>query len=197
MARFLSTDPIGGTPEVQQSWNRYSYVQNNPILFIDPTGKAVFPSGEELKKVGDAVVNQYDLLPVKNGVSLQTFCNKGVQGILNAGDDHTLDNMKAAEMKDFLAKPENATEVSFSNAVAYANEGATVIAAKTAGEGSGHVAVIAPLPMVDSGSFGQKVPMLFNVGKTNQVMPLSRAFRALHKPKTYILNADKQLVDDR
>jgi RHS repeat-associated protein len=38
IGRFLSTDPIGGTPGTPQSWNRYSYVLDNPIKFLDPTG---------------------------------------------------------------------------------------------------------------------------------------------------------------
>ena len=36
--RFLSTDPVNGNPIGPQSWNRYSYVQNDPINFLDPTG---------------------------------------------------------------------------------------------------------------------------------------------------------------
>ena len=39
VGRFLSTDPVGGSPGNPQSWNRYSYVQNNPLNATDPTGK--------------------------------------------------------------------------------------------------------------------------------------------------------------
>jgi RHS repeat-associated protein len=42
IARFLSTDPIGGTPGAPQSWNRYSYVLNNPLALVDPDGELVF-----------------------------------------------------------------------------------------------------------------------------------------------------------
>ena len=38
MGRFLSLDPILGSPGVPQSWNRYAYVQGNPINFVDPFG---------------------------------------------------------------------------------------------------------------------------------------------------------------
>jgi RHS repeat-associated protein len=41
IGRFLSVDPIGGTPGAPQSWNRYSYVQNNPVNATDPDGRAV------------------------------------------------------------------------------------------------------------------------------------------------------------
>ena len=38
LGRFLSVDPVGGTVGSSQSWNRYSYVQNNPVNLTDPTG---------------------------------------------------------------------------------------------------------------------------------------------------------------
>jgi RHS repeat-associated protein len=36
--RFLSPDPNTADPGNTQSWNRYSYVYNNPVTFTDPTG---------------------------------------------------------------------------------------------------------------------------------------------------------------
>jgi len=195
LGRFVSVDPVGGEVGSSQSWNRYSYVRNNPSNLLDPTGEAVFATGEELKEVGDAVVKRDDLQPVKNGEALQTFCNKGVQAILNEGGDHSLDNMKAADIAEFLSNAANATELSYADAVSYAKQGATVIAAKTAGSGAGHVAVVAPMSMVKSSSFGEDVPVIFNIGKTNRVVPLSEGFRVQHQPKTYILNVDKNLVD--
>ena len=36
--RFLSVDPIGGSPNRPQSWNRYAYVLGNPMKLVDPTG---------------------------------------------------------------------------------------------------------------------------------------------------------------
>lgn len=37
-ARFLSPDPFVQFPDFSQSYNRYSYVLNNPLSFTDPTG---------------------------------------------------------------------------------------------------------------------------------------------------------------
>ena len=38
LGRFLSPDPIVGDPTSSQSWNLYSYVRNNPVSYVDPTG---------------------------------------------------------------------------------------------------------------------------------------------------------------
>jgi RHS repeat-associated protein len=40
LGRFMSPDPLMASAKVwdAQSWNRYSYARNNPLLFIDPTG---------------------------------------------------------------------------------------------------------------------------------------------------------------
>jgi RHS repeat-associated protein len=46
--RFLSVDPVIGKPAQPQSWNRYAYVQNNPINRTDPTGRC----GESANFVG-------------------------------------------------------------------------------------------------------------------------------------------------
>ena len=39
LARFLSVDPVGGEVSSSQSWNRYSYVLNNPLALVDPFGE--------------------------------------------------------------------------------------------------------------------------------------------------------------
>lgn len=36
--RFVSVDPVDGSATNPQSWNRYSYVLNNPVSFVDPEG---------------------------------------------------------------------------------------------------------------------------------------------------------------
>jgi len=42
LGRFLSADPLVQAPENSQSYNRYSYVFNNPLSYTDPSGNAVF-----------------------------------------------------------------------------------------------------------------------------------------------------------
>jgi hypothetical protein len=38
IGRFISADPFIPHPEITQSFNRYSYVRNNPLTFTDPSG---------------------------------------------------------------------------------------------------------------------------------------------------------------
>jgi RHS repeat-associated protein len=38
LGRFISADPTIQFAKVQQSYNRYSYVANNPLKYTDPTG---------------------------------------------------------------------------------------------------------------------------------------------------------------
>lgn len=38
IGRFLTKDPVRGEAEYPQSWNRYSYVLNNPMTLTDPWG---------------------------------------------------------------------------------------------------------------------------------------------------------------
>jgi RHS repeat-associated protein len=40
--RFLALDPLGGDATNPQSWNRYAYVQDNPVNATDPTGRSIF-----------------------------------------------------------------------------------------------------------------------------------------------------------
>ena len=48
LARFLSVDPVFSSPNVPLAWNRYSYVLNNPLGNIDPTGEVVIPSHNDV-----------------------------------------------------------------------------------------------------------------------------------------------------
>jgi RHS repeat-associated protein len=38
LGQFIQPDPIVQAPDFSQSWNRYAYVFNNPLKFVDPTG---------------------------------------------------------------------------------------------------------------------------------------------------------------
>ena len=213
--RFTSPDaPFADQhPEDPQSWNLYVYGRNNPLRFIDDQGRAVFESAAKLMQVGNDVMGRKRLQPIPkvdtNGNPVldsrgrqrfDTFCNYGVQQILGAGEDHTLDGMRAADITTFLQNSRNATLLSYEDAVAYAKEGVTIIMAEP-----GHVAVVAPTEMVESGNQWKKttgeesVPKVLNVGRENGLKPLDRAWtpQAGHMPQAYILNADKKVIEQR
>lgn len=38
IGRFIQADPIVGSPDMSQNYNRYVYVFNNPLAYADPTG---------------------------------------------------------------------------------------------------------------------------------------------------------------
>lgn len=59
LGRFISADPIVQDLSNLQSWNRYSYVLNNPLSMTDPTGfffgKIFKAIGNVLKSIGNAI----------------------------------------------------------------------------------------------------------------------------------------------
>jgi len=61
LGRFLSTDPVVASPGVPQAWNRYAYVQNNPVNWVDPRGMWPFfpladiPLWDEITVTGELI----------------------------------------------------------------------------------------------------------------------------------------------
>lgn len=57
LARFLNADPYVSHPESSQALNRYTYVNNNPLIYNDPTGEvwqmAVYLGWKYLKTAHD------------------------------------------------------------------------------------------------------------------------------------------------
>ncbi len=52
IGRFISADTIVPNPADPQTLNRYSYVNNNPILYTDPTGMLADMSRESRRLYG-------------------------------------------------------------------------------------------------------------------------------------------------
>jgi RHS repeat-associated protein len=48
VARFLSVDPAGLTPDRPQSWNRYTYSCNGSLSYLDPDGREVLVFIEDI-----------------------------------------------------------------------------------------------------------------------------------------------------
>jgi RHS repeat-associated protein len=85
-ARFLSVDPAleSVDPFQPQSWNRYNYVQNNPLLYVDPSGEILVFSGskqalEALKKLVNQNLHGYKLEISKNGTASLVATNASGQ----------------------------------------------------------------------------------------------------------------------
>ena len=47
IGRFLSIDPINFTPETPQMFGRYTYVNNDPVNGVDPSGLAACPADDK------------------------------------------------------------------------------------------------------------------------------------------------------
>ncbi|QDQ26011.1 hypothetical protein FNU76_06395 [Chitinimonas arctica] len=58
VARFMSADPIIQDPEHSQSYNRYSYVWNNPTNLTDPTGFTAGQGGQT--NINENVIGKLD-----------------------------------------------------------------------------------------------------------------------------------------
>ncbi|MCJ8325862.1 MAG: hypothetical protein MJK08_02080 [Campylobacterales bacterium] len=49
ISRFLSVDPLLSRPYNSQRYNRYNYVMNNPLKYIDPTGYDILSADDKKK----------------------------------------------------------------------------------------------------------------------------------------------------
>jgi hypothetical protein len=76
--RFLSPDPTIPDPAFTQSYNRYSYVNNNPLSFTDPSGFADDPQAYFQQEGGGFYASAYGGDPV-------TGSNIGGNNFLSAG----------------------------------------------------------------------------------------------------------------
>ncbi|MFC1953475.1 RHS repeat-associated core domain-containing protein, partial [Chloroflexota bacterium] len=59
IGRFISPDTIIPNPANPQSFNRYSYVLNNPLRYTDPTGH--WPSREDVMNTGKKVLGALEV----------------------------------------------------------------------------------------------------------------------------------------
>jgi len=88
--RFLSADPVVGNGNEPQSWNRYTYVSDNPINATDPTGKLA--DGTLMK----ALLSR--LAPAASSATVGDIVMSGIIGwhigrAMGSAHDHALDNL--------------------------------------------------------------------------------------------------------
>jgi RHS repeat-associated protein len=90
--RFVSPDPELGNLSNPQSWNRYTYVLNNPVGLIDPDGRADDgPKLDDIQLVYDpndhlGLFNGVELAPAGAGGPGDLKCSHCDQAALRAGE---------------------------------------------------------------------------------------------------------------
>lgn len=72
--RFLSVDPVLGTPALPQSWNRLTYAANKPLHLVDPDGR--FPRNP----MSDFKVLSVTYMMIKSGLANLKGKGTGVAG---------------------------------------------------------------------------------------------------------------------
>ncbi|MCP3995360.1 MAG: RHS repeat-associated core domain-containing protein, partial [bacterium] len=88
LSRFMSLDPVLGDPAVPQSWNRYSYVRNNPMNAVDPTGEAIYLKTHEVaagRYHAAVVIVPEDQQAFKGDERFEVTEEEGVLATLGAG----------------------------------------------------------------------------------------------------------------
>ena len=144
-----------------------------------------------LKSILDGLLAEDDL--EQNKKTGDTYCNFGVQSLMRRGYDYyALDGLTANQIHDYLAShPKEWAKVSSEEAVNGAMQGRCVIAAKKY-EKHGHVAGVAPVPALFSGSWNKYVPVVCNIGKRpNGYMKASLAFPVDDGEPDYFFFYDK------
>ena len=112
LGRFLSPDPLIQDPSNAQNYNRYTYVLNNPLTFIDPTGfdNCENTGGQTLAPNCDDSGQGGGGADTPTGVPGQTYTDKGPGGIPtitgtgNRGTDDDDDDAPPPVLPDNFSK---------------------------------------------------------------------------------------------
>jgi uncharacterized protein RhaS with RHS repeats len=183
---WISVDPM------EQHFSPYTYGGNNPVNRIDPDGGADY--GTQDKMVEAAIASQTTWQPS----ATQTYCNKGTQQIVNAGLNNPIKGT-ATEILTSLRNTDFATSITAEQAIAYAQQGLTPIAAVP-----GHVSVVSPLSEKPAGNDSKgnpfswhKLPFILNIGRQNEEIGVNYSFGKNAKVEYFILNEDVTSLQNR
>ena len=80
--RFTGVDGGAFTPADPQNFNRYVYVQNNPIKFVDPTGRDLELKGEDAEYIKSELekFTGYKLILKKGKITIDTSVERKEKG---------------------------------------------------------------------------------------------------------------------
>ena len=81
IGRFITADNVVSDQYSTQSWNRFSYVRNNPIMYKDPTGHT-----EEGANIGSLVGLAS---PIIGGTGIGRFLGDKISDLFSSGKDST------------------------------------------------------------------------------------------------------------
>jgi len=61
LGRFITKDQLSGLAHYPQTINRYSYVTNNPVIFLDPTGNIGIKEAPEVNRLIERMKGYYGI----------------------------------------------------------------------------------------------------------------------------------------
>lgn len=133
---------------------------------------------EKLEKLCQEAINNSDWKAEKVGRKLRTFCNIAVHHISQGLGCIELGGKLANKQIEYMRfATETWNPCDSEGAQAFANVGELVIGGKIKIGGHGHIVVIHPGGMIESGKWKKSVPMCCSIGKENGIMGVNWAFR--------------------
>ncbi len=138
LGRFTGADPLlsSGRAEVPQTWYRYGYALNSPILFKDPSGEDIIiliwaTEDGKIGHAGIAVSNYKTVKQVVDGKVTETKVADGTYtyrdlwpGGAGAGKDNYDKDIPAAYGKEFAASLNQLLNTDITGSEGYAPDGA-------------------------------------------------------------------------